>query len=99
VILSTSKVIFLDDEILLSQLEDPANNLGIVVRRENINLEEASTAGGLCRMRGEYFLILNTRATVKEKIRTAIEALRHFDLTGIYIKPVIRELLNGDEWE
>jgi hypothetical protein len=89
----------LDDEILLSQLEDLADKLGIIVREEKIDIEEASTAGGLCRLQGEYFLILNSRATVKEKIRTAIEALRHFDLTGIYIKPVIRELLTGNEWE
>ena len=89
----------MDDEILLSQLEDLANKLGITVRHEKIDMEEASTAGGLCRLKGEYFLILNSRATVKEKIRTAVEALRHFDLNDIFIKPVIRELLNRNEWE
>lgn len=32
-------------------------------------------------------------------VKGTVEALRHFDLTGVYIKPVIRELLKGDEWE
>jgi hypothetical protein len=32
---------------------------------------------------------------VKEKIQVMIEALHQFDLSDIYIKPVIRELLEG----
>jgi len=32
---------------------------------------------------------------VKEKIQVMITALQQFDLSGMYIKPVIRELLEG----
>jgi hypothetical protein len=34
---------------------------------------------------------------VKEKNQVMIKALQHFDLSDIYIKPVIRELLEGYE--
>jgi hypothetical protein len=34
---------------------------------------------------------------VKEKNQVMIKALRQFDLSDIYIKPVIRELLEGYE--
>jgi hypothetical protein len=94
-----SKVIPLDDEIILRQLEDLADKLRIAVRCEKIDMEEASTAGGLCRLKGDSFLILNSRATFQEKIQAAIEALRQFDLSGIYVKLVIRELLDGNEWK
>ena len=83
----------MNEEVLLSQLEDLAEKLGILVRDENINIEESSSSGGLCRIEGEYVLILNSKATVKEKNQVMIKALQQFDLSDIYIKPVIRELL------
>ena len=87
----------MNEDVLLSQLEDLAEKLGILVRDENINIEESSSSGGLCRIEGEYVLILNSKAKVKEKNQVMIKALQQFDLSGIYIKPVIRELLEGHE--
>ncbi len=83
----------MNEEVLLNQLEDLAEELGILVRDENINIEESSSSGGLCRIEGKYVLILNSKITVKEKNQVMINALRQFDLSDIYIKPVIRELL------
>ena len=84
----------IDDEILLSQLEELADKLEILVRDENINIEESSSPGGLCRVEGKYVVILNSKASVKEKIQVMIAALQQFDLGDLYIKPVIRELLD-----
>ena len=83
----------MNEEVLLNQLEELAEKLGILVRDENINIEESSSSGGLCRTEGEYVLILNSKATVKEKNQVMINALQQFDLSDIYIKPVIRKLL------
>ena len=88
---------FMNEEVLLNQLEELAEKLGILVRDENINIEESSSTGGLCRIEGKYVLILNSKVTVKEKNQVMIKALQHFDLSDIYIKPVIRELLEGYE--
>ena len=85
----------MNDEVLLNQLEELAEKLEISVRDENINSEESSSTGGLCRVEGKYILILNSTATVKEKIKVIIKALQQFDLSEIYIKPFIRELLEG----
>jgi hypothetical protein len=87
----------MNDEILLSCLEELAEKLEILVRDENINLEESFSFGGICRIEGVYVIILNSRTTMKEKIQVMIEALNQFDLGHIYIKPVIRELLEGHE--
>jgi hypothetical protein len=85
------------EEILLSQLEELADKLDIFVRDENIIIEESSTTGGLCRIEGKFVLILHSKATVKEKIQVMIKALQQFDIGDIYVKPVIRELLEGYE--
>jgi hypothetical protein len=81
------------DEFLLDQLEELADKLGIKVRYESVNLEESSSAGGLCRLKGEYVLIIQAQAPVKEKIQVMTEVLKRFPLGDIYIRPVIRELL------
>jgi hypothetical protein len=85
----------MNDEVILSCLEELAEKLDILVRDENINIEESSSSGGLCRVEGKQVVILNSKATVKEKIQVMIAALHQFDLTQMYIKPVIRELLEG----
>jgi hypothetical protein len=90
---SDSKI--MNEAVLLNQLEELAEKLGILVRDENINSEESSSTGGLCRVEGKYVVILNSKVTIKEKIQVMIKALRQFDLSDIYIKPVIRELLEG----
>ena len=50
--------------------------------------------GGLCKLRGEKLLIIDSKAPVRDKIRTLAEAVMHFDLDEIYIKPALRELLD-----
>ena len=83
----------MNDAVLLNQLEELANTLGIAIRYENINVENSPGMGGLCRMKGEYVLIVHSRLTVREKIRVVTRALRQFDLNEIYVRPVLRELL------
>ncbi len=83
------------DETLLSYLEELAERLEILVRDESINLEETFSTGGLCRVEGKYILILNSKATANEKIQVMIKALQQFNLDDIYVKPVLRELLEG----
>jgi len=85
----------MNDEALFNELTELAERLGISVRDENINIEESSSNGGLCRVDGKYFLILNSKAAVEEKNRVMIKALTQFDLGAIFIKPFIRELLEG----
>jgi hypothetical protein len=83
----------LPEEFILNQLEELAGRLGIAVRYEPVNVEESSEAGGLCRLKGKYVLIIHSRASVNEKIRIIAQAVRQFPLEGIYLKPALRKLL------
>jgi len=85
----------LKEVFILNQLEELAEKLGIAVRYENVIVEESSGTGGLCRIKGKYVLIVHSHATSKEKIQVMTAALKVFDLGDIYVKPVIRELLEG----
>ena len=85
----------MDDEFLLNQLEELAGRLGIAVRYENLNSEESTGAGGLCRLKEKYVLIIHSQTTPKEKVRIITEALKRFPIGDFYVKPAIRELLEG----
>jgi hypothetical protein len=84
----------LDDGVLLHQLEELAGKLGIEIRYGNIAVEESHRTGGLCRVKGEYVLIIHSRLTVKEKIGMIVKNLKGFEMDDVYLLPVIRELLD-----
>ncbi len=86
----------MDENRLIDYLEELAESLGIQIHYEAIHQDEDSiyVAGGLCLLRGEYLLIINTKATTKERIKTLATAVKHFDIDQMYIRPVLRELLD-----
>jgi hypothetical protein len=84
----------LDDGVLLNQLEELAGKLEIEIRYGNIGVEESHRTGGLCRIKGQYVLIIHSRLTVKEKIEVIIKILKGFEIGDVYVIPVVRELLD-----
>ena len=85
----------MDENALTDLLEEVIERFGVRIRYEAIRQDEDSgkVVGGLCYLRGEYVLIVNSNATVRDRINTLATALKHFDLDQIYIRPVVRELL------
>jgi hypothetical protein len=86
----------MDENSLIDLLEELAERFDVKIRYEAIRQDEDAVfvAGGLCLLKGEYVLIVNSRATVRERIHTLATALKHFDLDEVYIRPALRELLD-----
>ena len=87
----------ISDDALIDYLEELAEKFGIEIRYEIIKQDEdlSFVAGGFCLLKGEKVLIINPKATQKDRIRILVEAVKHFDIEQIYIRPVLRELLDG----
>jgi hypothetical protein len=83
----------LDETVVLGHLEALAHALEIQIRYEVIESETAFPSGGLCRIRDKQVIIVNTKATVGEKVQTLTRALRRFDLSNMYLKPALRDIL------
>jgi hypothetical protein len=49
--------------------------------------------GGLCRVKGENILIINSKATMRDKIQALVRAVKQFDLSQVYMRPALREFL------
>jgi hypothetical protein len=86
----------MDQETIIDQLEELAGRFGIQIRYEPIKQDEdlVRIVGGLCLLRGEYVVIIDSKATMRDKIRTLAEAVKYFDLDEVYIRPSLRELLD-----
>lgn len=85
----------MDENTLLGQLEELAHSLGIEIRHEPIKKEGSFYPGGLCRLKGEYVLIINSAATTRDRVHTLARAVKQFDLTQVYLRPGLREFLEN----
>ena len=86
----------LAEKTLRDLLEDLIERFNLRIRYESIKQDEDSVKvlGGLCLLRGEYVLIINSNTTVEERIEILGRALKHFDLDQIYMRPVLRGFLD-----
>ena len=86
----------MDQDAIIDQLEELVKSFGVQIRREPIKQGEdlVKVVGGLCLLRGQYVLIINSKATMIDRINTLATALKHFDLDHMYLRPVFREILD-----
>jgi hypothetical protein len=79
---------------ILDQLEELAKNLGVKIRYEQLEKEGSFFPGGLCKVKGENILIINSKAGIEDKIETITKAVICFDLNKVYMRPALREFLS-----
>ncbi|MCA9657797.1 MAG: hypothetical protein KC486_05595 [Myxococcales bacterium] len=83
----------MDVQKQLHELEEVAKSLGVRVSYDPMH-GPSKGGGGLCRVRGEYRVIVDKRLRPSERVRVLAEALRSFDTEGIFVSPQIRQLLS-----
>jgi hypothetical protein len=72
---------------MLKLLEDIVRKLGIKIRYE------ALKRGGICKVKGEYYLFISKALPLSERIEILLDTLQEMDLEGVYLPPLIRETL------
>ena len=79
-------------EQTVEALEQAASQLGVQVRYETMT-GDASGGGGLCKIRGNWCVIMDRKTPPAERAATLIEALTGFDTDTVFLPPKIRETL------
>ena len=77
-------------EQMTEALEQAASQLGIKVRYETMT-GDSSGAGGLCKLRGEWTIIMDRKSTPSDRAALLIDALVGFDFESIFLPPQVRE--------
>jgi hypothetical protein len=89
-----SEVWSMDVSATLNQMEELAQRLGMIVRYEPLKIDGFFHNGGFCRANGQDFVIINRKASGLDKIHILTDALKRRDLSGIYILPSLREIVD-----
>jgi hypothetical protein len=79
-------------EQITEALEQAAAQLSVRVRYETMTGDSAG-AGGLCKIRGEWTVIIDRKSPASDRAALLLEALAGFDFDAIYLPPEIREAL------
>jgi hypothetical protein len=77
---------------VLEELEGAAEKLQIKVRYEPLSTSVGH--GGLCRVRGEYRVIIDKRASLAERVATLARSLGKIDTSGIFLSPQVRTTID-----
>src|SRR5687768_12768212 len=79
---------------VVEALQSAAEQLGVKVRFENLGPGGLLNGGGLCRLRGEWTIIVDKKAAPTDKASVLIEALATFEVEPLTLpKPVKQQLL------
>jgi hypothetical protein len=80
---------------LLSELETVAARLGVALRVERLGSDVLGARGGLCRIRGLPLIVIEESLSVADRISVLAGALSGFDLSSIYVPPVVRACIES----
>lgn len=78
---------------ILEELEAACGKLGVTLRYEELTGEGMST-GGLCKVKGEWRVIVEKRASVGEKVSVLARAIAQFELDNLFLSPQAREIVS-----
>ena len=82
-------------ELMLELLEAAADQLSIKVSYETLGASIGH--GGLCRVKGQYRVIVDKRATPQERVTTLASALGSFDITDLELPQKVRDIIRFHE--
>ena len=84
-------------DVLLELLESAADQLRVKVSYEPLQTAVASLHGGLCKVKGEYRIIIDKRTTSEDRITTLATALAKLDTSNLELPEKVREVLRMHE--
>jgi hypothetical protein len=83
-------------EVMLELLENAAEQLGVKVSYEPLQTSGVQTGykGGLCKVKGEWRVIIDKRATDEERVATLAAAVARFDLSELELSQKVRDVIH-----
>jgi hypothetical protein len=85
-------------EVMVELLETAAEQLGVRVSYEALQtVVQTGLRGGLCKVKGEWRLIVDKRATAEERVATIATCLGRFDVTALEMPAPVRACLRTHE--
>jgi len=84
---------------VLEQLETIADKLAIKVCSVSMKKAAYNVKGGLCKVNGEYRVIVDKNLHLSEKIDVFVDALHGFDMQNLNVDPHVKKLIEREAWK
>ena len=81
-------------EQITEALEQVAVQVGVRVRYETMTGETAG-AGGLCKIKGQWTVMIDRRTPTADRAAMLLDALAGFNTDGLYLPPQVRDALQS----
>jgi hypothetical protein len=81
-------------EQLTEILETAAQQLSVKIRYENLAASGPTGGGGLCKVKGEWCVIMDKKTAPSERVSILCDALATMDTDGITLPPKVREMVD-----
>jgi hypothetical protein len=82
---------------VLEHLEGLARKLGVEVVYQGLAMDEYSSGGGLCKVKGAYKVFLDRSEPTERRIQILARALSSFNSDEVYVLPAVREILEKSQ--
>ena len=76
---------------VLQEFEQIAEELGICIMQERGNFN-----GGYCLLEEKRIIVINKQKPLEQRIRALAHAFSRLDTSQIYLKPIIREMIETE---
>ena len=80
-------------EQLTEILEAAAQQLGVKVHYDTLVASGPTGGGGLCKVKGEWRVIIDKKTAPSERASILVDALAALDTESIFLPPKVREML------
>ena len=80
-------------EQLTEILETAATQLGVKVRYDALAASGPTGGGGLCKVKGDWCVIIDKKTAPSERASILTDALATMDTDAIFLPPKVREML------
>ena len=78
--------------VVFQEFEQIAEELNIRILQEKGNFN-----GGYCLLEEQRIIVINKVKPLEQRIRALAQAFSRFDISQIYLKPAIREMIESED--
>jgi hypothetical protein len=86
----------MDDQALFIELKLLLEKVGLELREQRLESDDGRAQSGLVRIRERKIFYLDDTLPLRDKLRVLVSALKKFDLSGVYVSPYLREMIEAE---
>jgi hypothetical protein len=86
----------MDNQALFSELRELLEKFGVELKEQRLDSDAGAARSGLVRVYERKIFYLDDGLELPDKVRVLVEALRGFDLAGVYVSPYLREMIEAE---